>query len=280
MTGETRDRMREPRRAARFSRTFSQSLAAVEIAEPLASIDDNQTATMASALMESEQLSVLGVRHSGRVHGWVTRGDLTYETVGECAREFSHESVVDGSTGLDIVLQRLADTEHLFVEWLGEKAAVITTQDIQKPPVRMWLFGAVTVLDANMTWAIGELYPGDSWRDCLSEGRVAKAEALLAERRRVGSQCRLVECLQMSDKSAILTCDRAHIEALGFPSRREAERLMRSLEMLRNHLAHSQALEREHMIVASRLAYVIHSILRAEGAQRLIAVREQNGAPP
>jgi len=70
---------------------------------------------------------------------------------------------------------------------------VISRRDLQKPPLRMWLFGAITVLDANMAWAIEELYPGESWQNLLSPRRLEKAAVLGEERRRSGSACRLVD---------------------------------------------------------------------------------------
>jgi hypothetical protein len=41
MTGSFRPSIREPQSVARLSRTFSQSLSAVDLAEPLLSLDEN-----------------------------------------------------------------------------------------------------------------------------------------------------------------------------------------------------------------------------------------------
>ena len=100
-------------------------------------------------------------------------------------------------------------------------------------------------IDANLSWAIGELFPGDSWQNQITPGRVEKAVALRAERQRRGSECALRDCLQVKDKADILMSDAASLAALGLNSRREAERLTRDIEKLRNHLAHAQELEAE-----------------------------------
>lgn len=271
MSEVTRTLLREPGSAARLSQTFSRSLSAVEIAEPLISLDGEQPVALAMEALHPAKDKVLGVRRNGLVVGWAAIQDLTEGTLGEVARAFERKHVLDGSAGMDVVLRTFAKTEIVFIEWLGEIAGVITRRDLQKPPVRMWLFGAITVLDANMTWAISELYPNDTWRELVSSRRVEKATTLREERRRVGAECRLVDCLQIADKAEILTHDRAHIAALGLPSRNQAQRLMHEIESLRNYLAHAQEFEAHHFVTATKLAGAIESILRAEGVQRVLA---------
>src|SRR5262245_45191756 len=79
---------REPQSVARLSRTFSQSLSAVDLAEPLLSLDETQPASAALSLMREKNSRVLGVRHAGLVTGWVTASDPATNTLGEAAREF------------------------------------------------------------------------------------------------------------------------------------------------------------------------------------------------
>jgi hypothetical protein len=150
---------------------------------------------------------------------------------------------------------------------------VIARRDLQKPPLRMWLFGAITVLDTNLTWAVEELFPGDAWQGQITPGRLEKAVALRDERTRRGSECSLADCLQLKDKADILVSDPACLGLLGLASRREADRLTRDVEKLRNHLAHAQELEPTHLATASRLASYLHTILHAEVTQRIVALR-------
>jgi hypothetical protein len=275
MTGIDRTSIREPQSVARLSRTFSKSLSAVDLAEPLISLDENQSADLAAAVLRARGASVLGVRRAGMVTGWVGLDQLGGGTLGGQMRPFAPEELLDETTGLDVVLDRLSVREHAFIQWLGEPSGVITRRDLQKPPLRMWLFGAITILDANMTWTIEMLYPGDGWQDRVSAGRLEKAASLRAIRQRSGAECRLVDCLQIKDKADILVGDNASFERLGVSSRREAERLARDIEGLRNHLAHAQELESTHLATAARLASAIGSILRAEVAQDIIERRCQ-----
>lgn len=262
--------VRHARSIDRLSRTFTASLSASDLVEPLVSLDDNQPASMGLEVMRLRETGVLGVRRGGLVAGWVTEEDLTHGTLGEHARAFSPESLLDEDAGLDVVLVTMGSSERVFIRWLGEVAGVITRRDLQKPPLRMWLFGAITLFDLNMTWAIEELHPGDSWTDRVSAGRLEKARALCAERTRCGNPCRLVDCLQIKDKADILARDVQNLAVMGFASRREADRFAQKIESLRNHLAHAQELDPVHLVTASRLATYIESIVHARGVRQVV----------
>jgi len=171
--------------------------------------------------------------------------------------------VLEGSASLAAVLGVLEQSEHVFLNWLGDVAGVITRRDLQKPPLRMWLFGAITLFDSNLTWAIETLHPADSWQNAISPGRFEKAVALRDERQRRGADCRLVDCLQIKDKADILLREPAALEALNVKSRREGERVARDIEALRNHLAHAQELESAHLATAALLFF---EVFRLKGA--------------
>jgi hypothetical protein len=278
MTGSDRIFNREPQSVRRLTRTFFKSLSVVDLAEPLVSLDENQAVTLGMALLREKNLSVLGVRRAGSPIGWVRSDDLRHGLLGDHVHPFQREELLDESAGVATALVSLGTAEQVFVEWLGEVAGVITHRDLQKAPLRMWLFGAITLLDTNLTWAIEELYPANGWRSQVTRGRFEKAAMLHAERQRNGTDCHLIDCLQIKDKADILVSNGASLDVLGLKSRKEANRLTRDIEKLRNHLAHAQELERGHLATAARLASYINSILRAEVAQRIVEVQRKRNA--
>ncbi len=245
----------------------------MDLAEHLASIDDNQPATLAATIMQEQNLEVLGVRRSGSLVGWVQARDLTGQSVGEQMHPFQNEHVLDDSVGLDEVLRTFASAELVFIRWLGVPTGVITRKDLQKAPLRMWMFGIITLFDLNMTDGIELMYPNDTWQTLISAGRMEKVHALNAQRERYGAACRLVDCLQIKDKADILMRDPAHLAALGFSSRRDADRVTSKIESLRNHLAHAQELDAAHLQTCAQLAALVSSIIQAEGVQRLFEAR-------
>ena len=265
----------------RLSRTFASGLSIVDLARPLISLDDNQTAAAGLDLLHRSGETVLGLRSDGLIVAWATAEDLASGgLLVDHSRPFDSHLMLNDAAGIREVLVAIGNAPHIFVRWLGIVTGVVTKVDLQKPPVRMWLFGLVTLLDTNLTWALETVYPGEAWTGLISKGRLEKAIALRDERRRRGSDCRLVDCLQIKDKADALTRDAARFQQLGWMSRRETERLAGDIEVLRNHLAHAQELEDAHLATAARLAALLEAILRADIASRLVATVELSSPSP
>lgn len=280
MTGSTTATLRDAATIESLARTFASGLLAVDLARPLLSLDANQKATEAMRLMRDRSCPVIGVRVEGRITGWVSPADAAQDAeLSSMAKPVLPENCLDDKAGIQQVLTHLAGQQQVFLCWLGEPAAVITRNDLQKPPVRMWLFGVVTLLDANMTWAVEALHPNDAWLELISEDRRCKAISLREERHRRGSEVQLVDCLQIKDKADILTKVPERLAQLGLKSRREAERMATDVELLRNHVAHGQELEDTHLETACRLAGSLETILRADLSTKLVAHQLESQTP-
>src|SRR5258708_20432336 len=99
--------IREPQKVARLSRTFSHSLSAVDLAEPLRSLDETQPAEAARGVLQTRDLAGLGVRRGGAIAGWAGTGDLTGGTAGECAQEVPAQEVPPAKPSPDSALPAL-----------------------------------------------------------------------------------------------------------------------------------------------------------------------------
>jgi hypothetical protein len=148
--------------------------------------------------------------------------------------------VLPDSAPLDEVIQALDREPRLFVRGFWQIAGVITRYDLQKAPVRMWLFGMLTLIEMRMTGQIEERYPGDSWSEYLSPARMESARQLLAERRRRNQELSILDCLQFSDKAQIFARSKELRDTTRYTSRKQLERVAKVLQRLRNNLAHSQ----------------------------------------
>ena len=224
----------------RMRRLFTEDFNAADIAEPLRSFDRERSATDVRTTLERLGVEIAGVRIDGAVAGWVTIEDLGEGTVGDDVRPFAPGEVIPYTAGLHDVLQALAVSEAVFVTSTGVVTALIRRSDLQSAPVRMWLFGLITILDSFMTRELELRFPGQSWTRELSRGRLAKAGELLEERRRRNLDATLVDCLQLADKAGILVRSAEVREEWGFESKRQADRQIQDLQSLRNHLAHGQ----------------------------------------
>jgi hypothetical protein len=77
---------------------------------------------------------------------------------------------------------------------------------------------------------------------------------LLDERRRLGQQCTLIDCLQLGDKSRILLNDPDFPGMFAFPTRAAATQGMNELQSLRNNLAHTQDIVESDWTQIARIA--------------------------
>lgn len=232
-------------------RHFRLTVSVASIAEALVSFDRERAAAEVADYLRARDFDVVGVRVGGLVAGWADRETLNGGDCSEHTHLFEGPEVVDVDLPLAEVIPLLAGRERLFVRSLGVVNGIVTRADLQKPPVRMWLFGLVSVLEDAFLRILRRRYPQESWRRVLSPRRVQIAERLQAERRRRNESLDLAACLHFSDKADVLLRDPEIRDRLGFSSRTAARNAIRDVEQLRNQLAHA------HDIVTSTLPTIV-----------------------
>lgn len=226
----------------RVHRLFTEAFTAKDIAEPIHSFDADRKSHEVESSMHALDIDVIGVRRHGQVIGYAWKEDLDSGLCGDRARAFGRDQVVYGDASLSEVILVLTRYDHCFITLLGIVAGVVTRSDMEKPIVRMWLFGMITMLEMNISNRIRERWPGDEWQQHCSNNRLRKAQALSAERARLNQHCELIDCLQLSDKAQILLSDQKIMEEYGFSSKTAADRTIKEMGSLRNNLAHGQSI--------------------------------------
>ena len=224
----------------RMQRLFTEGFTVLDISEALVSFDADRDAAEVQRFMAEKNLSIIGIRKDGVVAGYTTRDQLTGGRCGEHIHPFDDKTVLSATASLQEVMEALSAKRYCFVSVLGKVGGIVSRADIQKPPVRMWLFGMITILEMFMVRAIEKLYPNGSWQQEVSQGRLKKAEEILRERQRRNQDARLIDCLQFSDKGYILIKNPDMRKDFGFESMGVAKRAVKDLESLRNNLAHAQ----------------------------------------
>ncbi len=224
----------------RMKRLFTEGFSVLDIAEPLASFDFERDARTVKNAMERLGIMVAGLRQDGHMVGYVERKSLTRGRVGKFAKTFMVDDLIPETASLPEVIVTLDRTCCAFVTLLGAVGAVVTRADVQKPAVRMWLFGMITIVEIYLMRQIEERYPDDGWQHLLSPARLKKSKWLHKERVRRQEPSRLIDCLQLGDKGTIMTKDPALRDDFGFSSVRQARVAVRDFESLRNSLAHTQ----------------------------------------
>jgi hypothetical protein len=248
-----------------FRRTFRELFTARDIAEGLLSFDADASCAEVKKTLVHRRRDVASIRVKGAVQGYVSLSNLGEATCADRLRHFAPDQVVTGGSSLVDVIHVLTRHEYCFVTALGQVAGVVRRDDINKPMVRMWLFGIITIVEMALVRLIQERFPADGWQTLVSAGRLDKARAIQAERQRRNQYCELIDCLQLSDKGQILMQDAQLLKQLGFDSRAAAKRVVKELESLRNHLAHAQDIVTHDWAQIARLTRRVEEAGRDQG---------------
>lgn len=225
---------------ARMKRLFTEGFIAMDIADPLYSFDADKSAAEVKLFMKEKDLDIVGIRREGVNVGYVERQGLKRGSCSDHMHDFEKGQILPNAAHLPEVIAVLDEWKYCFITILGSVGAVITRNDLQKPPVRMWLFGMITIVEMFLLRMLEEKFPDNTWRGHLSSSRLKKAEMLKEERKRRNNPAKLIDCLQFSDKAQILMKDPEMLKESEFESRKEGVRGIKDLESLRNNLAHSQ----------------------------------------
>jgi hypothetical protein len=238
---------------------FLTGFSARDLAEPLLSVDANSPRETANAIFRTSRAEVIGIRVDGFLRGWIGQELLPGETINSF-NELDAVTLVADSASLNEVVCALNTQPRLFVQAFGQVSGIITRNAVEKPPVRMWLFGLVTISEQRVTQLIAELLPNDAWKTHLSAGRLQKAQELQHLRNNRGQRPSLLDCLQFADKGQIVARDESLRLRTRFASRKEVELFVQALQDLRNNLAHSQDIGGDWEVIHDLAANLHHIV--------------------
>lgn len=221
----------------RLLRLFIHSFNAQDIADTLPSFDKDVSLNEIWRWMEKSQIPVVGIRTEGWISSYIYNSGK--ESSIKQIRPINKNQILEGDAPLSDVILVLTRQECVFINVFGSISGVITRMNIDKPTVRMWLFGMLTLIESELTNHIKAKYGDQSWKRLISPKRLERAQELLQERNRRNQPGTLVNCLQMADKASIAFRDEKVLAEFGLTSGSEARRAIAELESLRNHLAHA-----------------------------------------
>lgn len=224
-----------------FKRQYNDIFTAKDIAEPLLSFDAETPIALVSESLRERHRRVATVRIGGEVTGFITQDNLGAEGIcGTLSRAFASNQVLGGDAGFAEVIHVLTRHDYCFVSLLSQIQGVISRDDINKPYMRMWLFGIITFTEIRVTELIKSHFGPGEWHDLIPEARLTVARKLQMERQRLNQDCDLIECLQLADKGLLLINDPELLSMFGLSSRSAAKKVLKQFQSLRNNLAHAQ----------------------------------------
>jgi hypothetical protein len=231
-----------PSAPSELRKTLDDSLLVRHISTRMESCRGDQQAVEIRAYMEERNYDVMGLLDGERMSHYIARDLLTdHGTCHDHGRQIEPTEIVSSTTPLIDLLPIMKLKDRLFVLDGARLESIVTSADLQKPPVRMLLFGLVTLLDMFLLVLVRRHYLEESLRSTLKPQRLEEAQRLYDLRRARNEEIDIADCLQICDKRD-LVLKVTTPQQLGFDSRRAADRLFKDAENLRNRLAHSQDL--------------------------------------
>jgi hypothetical protein len=264
---------------------FLTGFSARNLAEPLLSVVEGASVAAANAIFQGAGIDVIGVRSAGFVVGWISR-DQPWPDDAKVppVNSFDPSVLVADSAPLNEVICSLRAQPRLFVRAFGQISGVISHSTLDKPPLRMWLFGLITISEQRVTQLIDQLFPNDSWQEQLSAGRRAMARELQTLREQRGQRRALLDCLQFADKGQLVARNECLRNQTRFASRSDVERFVQGLQDLRNNLAHAQDISADWEIIYELAANVQRIVCgageRSATVTNVAAVPSSPKSPP
>jgi hypothetical protein len=214
-------------------------------------------------ILEQRGFDVAGIKETefGPVTGYVVTTELQEAPSAHYVKAFDPEHLISDATPLAQVLVTLRSREHVFVVIGAGVKGIITRADLNKPPVRIYLFALISLLEMHLRFWVRASYQGDSWQAKLKENRLAAARSLHEIRRERNDQISLLDCLQFCDLRDLIVAIRDVRSKLDLGGKNKSIELLKDAEELRNRLAHSQ----EDLVEGKSLIDLIEKIEKIVG---------------
>lgn len=220
---------------------FEHDITAEHVAERLVSCQADVSCDDALRVMRERDFDVLGVREEGLVCGYVRREELGTGKCRNYKRAFQAPELISESTPMVELLQKLGGVSRVFVLYGTRVDGIVTRGDLQKAPVRMFMFGLITLLEMNFLRIIRFYCRNGSWQKILTHSRLQKAQKLFGQRKERNEGIDLVDCLELCDERRIVLSIEEVVDAIHMEPK-TINKFLESVEELRDRLAHSQDL--------------------------------------
>ena len=220
---------------------FIDNVTAKSIFEPLDCYSPSAIAEDIKNTLKKKGFDVAGVKETeaGEVIGYVVTDELKNGKLGKYVKAIKPGLLISDSTPISNIFGVLTSRNFVFILYGKSIVGIITKADINKPPVRIFLFGVISLFEMHLNWWINHFYSNKSWQDVISDSRIKDARAIYEERKGDNQDLSLLECLQFCDKRDILVKSDGFISKFHF-SETLFDTFVTRVEKIRNELAHSQ----------------------------------------
>lgn len=222
---------------------FETSITVNSIAESIQFCSGDDDALSIRDEMARSHFDLLGVKKDGEIAGYIERDSLSSGFVKDYMKDFTAKDLISDSTPLIHLLYIFKASKRVFILEKAKVTKLVTFSDLQKAPVRMIIFGYITLLEMKLGEIINIHFPDQSWKKRLSPGRLQKAEEIYRIKVEKNEDLNLVECLQISDKLDLVFVEDEKLRIIfSVPSKSAGRTMAKEIRSLRDELAHANEL--------------------------------------
>jgi hypothetical protein len=225
-----------------FKKMFTESITAKNIYENLRCCKvDDVASYVKEELLKLDFDSTGVINEDGDIIGYVLSKELGDGNVSDFLHEFKHKDYISDSTPLSEIINSFKDRDSIYINYIDKIIGIVTKADLNKPPVRVYIFGVISLFEIHLSSWIGRIFTDGAWRKIISPGRLNKASSFFEMRQSEGmnQELTLIECLQLCDKKKILASSQEFLSLID-KNNVEFNELMCNVEEIRNNVAHSQ----------------------------------------
>lgn len=210
------------------------------ITEPLYSCRTTDSSMDVRIELEKRDFDYVGViDQNENVIGYCKREELEGGPIELYQKGIDVANVITDSTALCKLFSCLDERGVKFVMTGNRVEGIVTNWDINKPIVRIYLFGIISLFELHINYWINFYNKNGSWEEKLNEERLTNARKILENRKGSNDELTLLECIQLADKKEILRATDKFLNEFEY-SKGKLKKMLEDVETIRNEVAHSQ----------------------------------------
>lgn len=225
---------------------FEERITADTVAEEFEVWDGSVAAEQAREELVRREFDIVGIHEGSQCIGYARREDLTSGRLVDHVRPLTDLTVVKADSGLRHAVEKVFAERRVIVRPDEGPLGIVTRGDMNKAPVRMWLFSLVTLLEMQMLRVIRSMPQAETFcQSRLPPKRLNEVLRMFETRIRTNSETDLLDCLQFGDKVTLLehaSQDANRVKTMGFSFSATEIKGLREVEKLRNDVAHGNDL--------------------------------------
>lgn len=206
---------------------FEEQITVMTIAENLKVFDLNSFREE----MEAGNFNTAVIFHEGE---W-----MKFDVGDDEPSPVSEDELMPESKPLLMAFRMLLEKRRFFIpDEKGDLQYVVTRTDLDKIPLRIGVFGLISLLETHLKEIMRRFIP--DWEESLSENRLQQATKLYEWKKERGEEIDLVQCLQFGDLGSVFSKMQRFRKFEPDFSRDDWVNMMNGIGRLRDALAHSQ----------------------------------------